>query len=105
MDKRQTEISKEALKIFEQVLPLLESGKEFCRSFEVSDPNKIQNRLRGLAYEKGYTGIMYVSISGESIYVSRRRGEDKLRKLIRKMMASIDDEKLYEEAMEVLYGV
>lgn len=101
---RQTDVSKKALEIYGEILPHLESGEKFMNVYEVEEIGRVHVRLRQVLNEKGWTGIVQISESGGKLYVGRKRArnEQNLRKMVRRLAAQVDDDRLYEEAMALV---
>jgi hypothetical protein len=101
MDKRSTPESRKANEVIEAIY-LIEPPFSITISLQGFKPRPIYDRVRH-AFAK--TNVAF-SLKGNMLIAGNRhvRTETRLKNIIRKLMIAVDDEKLYEEAMEVLHG-
>lgn len=96
-----------AYEIVEQVAPWLEKGLKFPVIKIAIDNDKL-NATREIVYKelkrKNLGGMITLSYENGWLYISPRRmnREQQLVSMIRKLMVSCDNERLYDEALELV---
>lgn len=101
MDKRKTDLSQEALEIYEDFKNI---AGPFLRTYTVNNIKTVREGVYRNVRYKGTAQPVTMTAKGNVLYIGSRQPtrEQRLVEMLRKTLHHVDDEKLYDEVLQLL---